>query len=64
MSPKPIEEVLSLLEDINNDIKRIKIDIKYLKEYIRKIEIRQQLNEELENKTQEEYIKHSGWWWS
>ena len=54
---KPIEEV-------QESIKSIQSDIKFIKEYIRKIEIRKQLEEEKEKQIEDEYVKPTpGWFW-
>ena len=64
MPEKPIEEVKELLHDLKTDVSSIKSDIKYIKEYIRKIEIRKQLEEEKQKEIEDEYVKPSNsWFW-
>jgi predicted nuclease with TOPRIM domain len=64
MPEKPIQEVKELLEDLIKETKSVKSDMNHIKEYIRKIEIRKQLEEENEKKTEDEYVKPSNsWFW-
>lgn len=61
---KPIEEVLTNLESLMIDIKGIKSEIVHIKEYIRKIEVRKQLEEEKEKQIENEYVKpNNSWFW-
>lgn len=59
---KPIEEVAENLHKIVADVKAIKSDIHHIKDYIRKIEVRETLKRDNEKKEEEEYVK-TGWWW-
>lgn len=64
MPDRPIDEVKEILHDLKTDINSIKTDIKYIKEYIRKIEIRKQIEEQEMKKTEDEYVKPSNsWFW-
>lgn len=64
---RPIEEVMVNLESLMIDIKGIKTEIIHIKEYIRKIEIRKQIEEEKQKKIEDEYVKPSlrsvGWFY-
>ena len=66
---KPIEEVMENLESLMIDIKGIKTDIKgikteliHIKEYIRKLEVREQLEEDKLKQIENEYVKPSNGW--
>ena len=61
---KPIDEVRDDVRCLVTDVKGIKSDIKYLKEYIRKIEIRKQIEEQEAERQENEYVKpSSSWFW-
>lgn len=61
---KPIDEVRDDVRSLVTDVKGIKSDIRYIKEYIRKLEIRKQLEDEKEQKQEAEYVKPSNsWFW-
>ena len=46
------------------DVKGIKSDMKFMKEYIRKIEIRKQIEEQEAERQENEYVKpSSSWFW-
>ena len=62
---KPIEEVRETLESLVIDIKGMKTEMTRMKEYVRKLEIREQLKEEKERKEEAEYVKQpsGGWFW-
>ena len=49
------------IEQIRDDIAELKADMIHIKNYIRKLEIREELKEEEENKKDNEYVK-KGWW--
>ena len=59
---KPIEEVRETLESLVIDIKWIKTEMTRMKEYVRKLEIREQLKEEKQQQVEAEYVKPSGSW--
>ncbi len=59
---KPIEEVMVNLESLMIDIKGIKTEIIHIKEYIRKLEVREQLEEEKQKRIEDEYVKPSSGW--
>jgi archaellum component FlaC len=73
---KPIEEVMENLESLMIDIKGIKTDIKgiktdikgikteliHIKEYIRKLEVREQLEEDKLKQIENEYVKPENGW--
>lgn len=62
--PKPIDEVRESLDTLVSDIKDIKSDINWIKEYIRKIEVRKQIKEEKEKQIESEYVKpNNSWFW-
>ena len=60
---KPIEEVMENLESLMIDIKGIKTELIHIKEYIRKLEVREQLEEDKLKQIENEYVKPSsnGW---
>jgi len=49
------------IEQIRDDIAELKADMIHIKNYIRKLEIREEIKEEEENKKDSEYVK-KGWW--
>ena len=53
LSKKPIDEVLELVKIMSADIQSIKKDILHMKTYVRKVEIREGLKDDLSN----EYVK-------
>ncbi len=59
---RPIEEVMVNLESLMIDIKGIKTEIIHIKEYIRRIEVRKQLEEEKQKIIEDEYVKPSSGW--
>lgn len=61
---KPIDKVLTDLKAIHEDVNTIKSDLAHIKEYIRKIEIRNQMNDQEALRQENEYVIESkGWWW-
>lgn len=63
-SKKPIDEVRDDVKSLVTDIKCVKSDIKYIKEYIRKLEIRKQIEEQEDERQENEYVKPSNsWFW-
>lgn len=61
---KPIEDVRETLESLVIDIKGMKSEITRMKEYVRKLEVREQLKEEKEKQVEKEYVQPSaGWFW-
>jgi len=67
LSRKVIEDVDKIIgtrkpiEQIRDDIAELKADMIHIKNYIRKLEIREELKEEEENKKDSEYVR-KGWW--
>tara|TARA_R110000737_G_scaffold327348_3_gene341560 strand:- start:5464 stop:5676 length:213 start_codon:yes stop_codon:yes gene_type:complete len=59
---KPIEEVMENLESLMIDIKGIKTELIHIKEYIRKLEVREQLEEDKLKQIENEYVKPSSNW--
>ena len=53
------------IEVIKDDISQLKSDMIHIKNYIRKLEVREQLKEEKEKSEEEEYVKpdKTGWLW-
>jgi len=62
------------IETIKDDIQELKVDIMHIKNYIRKLEIREEIKEQEKSKPSDKYeildnnreIKKSetnGWWW-
>lgn len=61
---KPIDKVLTDLKAIHEDVNTIKSDLAHIKDYIRKIEIRNQMNDQEALRQENEYVIESkGWWW-
>ena len=60
----PIYDALSLLKEIKVELETIKNEVSHIKNYIRKEEIRKQIELEKEQQLAEkesEYVK-TGWW--
>jgi hypothetical protein len=52
------------IEAIRDDINELKVELIHIKNYLRKLEIREQIKEDEEKKTEEEYVKpEKGWFW-
>lgn len=52
------------IEVIKDDISELKSDMIHIKNYLRKLEVREQLKEEREKQLDEEYVKpEKGWFW-
>ena len=61
---KPIDEVNELLHIVKSDVQEIKNDINHIKQYIRKLEIRKEIEEQESIQQENEYvIEKKGWWW-
>ena len=68
LSKKPIDEVLELIKLLNADIQSIKKDISHMKTYVRKVEIREGIKDDLGNeyvkpKSQSDVAVSKGWFW-
>jgi hypothetical protein len=63
-NPKPVETIKEIIEIVHNDVQEIKKDLVHIKEYIRKLEIRKQIEEQEAQRQENEYvIEKKGWWW-
>jgi len=52
------------IEQLRDEISELKSELIHIKNYLRKLEIREQIKEEEEKKTEEEYVKpEKGWFW-
>ena len=53
------------IEQIRDEISQLKVEMIHIKNYLRKLEAREQIKEEEEKKVEEEYVKpeKSGWLW-
>ena len=52
------------IEVIKDDIQELKIELIHIKNYLRKLEIREQIKEDQDKKVDEEYVKpEKGWFW-
>jgi hypothetical protein len=61
---KPIDEIRDTLESLVTDIKGMKTELTRMKEYVRKLEVREQLKDEKEKQVEKEYVQPSGsWFW-
>ena len=61
----PIVDALKLLKEIKVEIAKLQVEVVHIKNYIRKEEIRKQLEEEKEKEMREkekEYVK-TGWFY-
>ena len=68
LSKKPIDEVLELVKLLNADIQSIKKDISHMKNYVRKVEIREGIKDDLAGeyvkpKSQSDVAVSKGWFW-
>lgn len=63
-SKKPIDEVNEILHIVKENVQEIKNDINHIKQYIRKMEIRKEIEEQEAQRQENEYV-HSdkSWWW-
>ena len=59
---KPIDDVKDIIEIVKENVEDIKSDIKFIKQYIRKIEIRREIEEQEAERQENEYVK-TGWFW-
>ena len=61
---KPVETIKEIIEIVHNDVQEIKNDLSHIKQYIRKIEIRKEIEEQEAQRQENEYvIEKKGWWW-
>ena len=52
------------IEQIRDEISELKAEMVHIKNYLRKLEIREQIKEEEDKKLEAEYVKpEKGWWW-
>jgi len=52
------------IEAIRDDISELKVEMIHIKNYLRKLEIREEIKEQEEKKTEAEYVKpEKSWWW-
>jgi len=52
------------IEAIRDDINELKVELIHIKNYLRKLEIREQIKEDEEKATEAEYVKpEKGWFW-
>jgi len=52
------------IEAIRDDISELKVEMIHIKNYLRKLEIREEIKEQEEKKVDAEYVKpEKGWWW-
>lgn len=52
------------IEAIRDDINELKVELIHIKNYLRKLEIREQIKEDEEKETEAEYVKpEKGWFW-
>lgn len=61
-SKKPIDEVNEILQIVKENMQEIKNDVNHIKQYIRKIEIRKEIEEQEALRQENEYVK-TGWFW-
>lgn len=59
---KPIDQANQSLDHLVNDMKEIKNDINHIKEYIRKLVIKQQIEEQEALRQENEYVQPSKSW--
>lgn len=52
------------IEALRDEISELKSEMIHIKNYIRKLEIREEIKEQEEKKTEAEYVKpEKSWWW-
>lgn len=52
------------IEQLRDEISELKAEMVHIKNYLRKLEIREQLKEEKDKKVESEYVKpEKGWFW-
>lgn len=52
------------IEQLRDEISELKAEMVHIKNYLRKLEIREQLKEEQDKKVEAEYVKpEKGWFW-
>lgn len=63
-SKKPIEQAIISIDSLISDMQEIKNDISHIKQYVRKMEIRKEIEEQEASRQENEYV-HSdkSWWW-
>lgn len=59
---KPVVAIKRMLEEIREDMNDMKSEMTHIKQYIRKAEIKQQIQEEKDKQQEAEYVK-TGWIW-
>ena len=61
-SKKPIDEVNEILQIVKENMQEIKNDVNHIKQYIRKIEIRKEIEEEEARRQENEYVHSDKSW--
>tara|TARA_R100000951_G_scaffold115272_1_gene122811 strand:+ start:411 stop:608 length:198 start_codon:yes stop_codon:yes gene_type:complete len=52
------------IEQLRDDISELKVEMIHIKNYLRKLEIREEIKEQEENKVDSEYVKpEKSWFW-
>ena len=52
------------IEQLRDEISELKAEMVHIKNYLRKLEIREQIKEEEDKKVESEYVKpEKGWFW-
>ena len=54
---KPVETIKEIIEIVHNDVQEIKNDLSHIKQYIRKLEIRKEIEEQEAQRQENEYVR-------
>jgi uncharacterized protein (DUF3084 family) len=61
-SKKPIEQAIISIDSLISDMQEIKNDISHIKQYIRKMEIRKEIEEQEAQRQENEYVHSDKSW--
>ena len=61
-SKKPIEQAIISIDSLISDMQEIKNDINHIKQYVRKMEIKRQIEEEEARRQENEYVHSDKSW--
>jgi len=59
---KPIEQAIISIDSLIDDMQEIKNDISHIKQYVRKMEIKRQIEEEESRRQENEYVHSDKSW--
>jgi uncharacterized protein (DUF3084 family) len=61
-SKKPIEQAIISIDSLISDMQEIKNDINHIKQYVRKMEIRKEIEEQEATRQENEYVHSDKSW--